>query len=136
MPGPNGKAKTKSTTMASGARRKRGGGGSAGAAEPTKREAQASSGARTKGKEKPARPRRTGRDLSLDDMKRKGTWAKKNYAREKLPPLQDTDGNPTDFALQAEEWGEPVPRTDLEARRIGHKGKLLLAEYRRRKKGQ
>lgn len=72
--------------------------------------------------------------MSLDEMRRKGSWAARFYGRfGPLPPLVDAKGRPTRFALSAAAWGERVPRTEAQARAIARKGRRLLAEYRRRK---
>jgi hypothetical protein len=75
------------------------------------------------------------RDMTPDDMRRKGSWAVRFYGRAKLPPLRDVDGRPTRFALTAAAWGEPVPKTVAAARKIAAKGERLLAAYRRAKMG-
>jgi Domain of unknown function (DUF6321) len=78
-----------------------------------------------------------GRDMSVTDMRRKGSWAVRFYGRKgKLPPLLTKDGKPTRFALTAAAWGEPVPRTVAAARRIAAKGHRLLAKYSRTKPAQ
>ncbi|HTV02194.1 MAG TPA: DUF6321 domain-containing protein [Luteitalea sp.] len=67
------------------------------------------------------------RDMSPDEMRRKGSWAVRFYGRSgDLPPLVDDAGKPTRFALTARAWGEPVPRTPEAARRIAAKGRRLL----------
>jgi Domain of unknown function (DUF6321) len=71
--------------------------------------------------------------MTLQEMRRKGSWAVRFYGRDKLPPLVDADGQPTRHALSAHAWGEPVPRTVTAARRIAAKGERLLARYRRLK---
>jgi Domain of unknown function (DUF6321) len=72
------------------------------------------------------------RDMSAQDMKRKGSWAVRFYGRQgPLPALRQRDGQPTRFALTAAAWGEPVPRTVAAARRIAAKGRRLLASYAR-----
>jgi hypothetical protein len=71
--------------------------------------------------------------MSLEDMRRKGSWAMRFYGRKTLPPLVDAKGNPTRFALSAHAWGEPVPKTIAAARRIAAKGKQLLERYERQK---
>lgn len=71
-------------------------------------------------------------DMSLQEMRRKGSWAVRFYGRAgKLPPLKDDEGKPTRFALTAAAWGEPVPRTVTAARRIAAKGHALLKRYKR-----
>jgi hypothetical protein len=72
-------------------------------------------------------------EMTLQEMRRKGSWAVRFYGREKLPPLLTADGQPTRHALSAQAWGEPVPRTVAAARRIAAKGERLLARYRRLK---
>jgi len=74
--------------------------------------------------------------MTLQEMRRKGSWAVRVYGRDKLPPLVDADGQPTRHALSAHAWGEPVPRTVTAARRIAAKGERLLARYRRLKDGR
>ncbi|MBR0904393.1 DUF6321 domain-containing protein [Bradyrhizobium liaoningense] len=72
-------------------------------------------------------------DMTLQEMRRKGSWAVRFYGRAKLPPLVDAKGQPTGHALSAHAWGEPVPKTVAAARRIAAKGERLLARYRRAK---
>ena len=68
------------------------------------------------------------KDMSREEMRRKGSWATRFYGRKRLPPLTK-NGKPTRFALTAAAWGEPVPRTVAAARRIAAKGRRLLARY-------
>jgi hypothetical protein len=66
-------------------------------------------------------------EMSVSDMRRKGSWASRFYGRKgKLPPLVDENGEPTRFALTAAAWGEPVPKTEAAARKIAAKGHRLL----------
>lgn len=74
---------------------------------------------------------RKGKDMSLTDMKRKGSWATRFYGRKVLPALKDNKGLPTRFAKTAAAWGEPIPTTEAAARRIAKKGKRLLERYKR-----
>jgi hypothetical protein len=75
-------------------------------------------------------------EMSVTDMRRKGSWAVRFYGRKgKLPPLLTKTGKPTRFALTAAAWGEPVPRTLAAARRIAAKGRRLLEAYSRSKQG-
>jgi hypothetical protein len=78
--------------------------------------------------------RKSMRDMTPDEMRRKGSWAVRFYGRAKLPPLVDAKGRPTRLALTARAWGEPVPRTVSAARRIAAKGRRLLDRYRARQK--
>ena len=77
---------------------------------------------------------RHGSKMSASDLKRKGSWARRFYGRANLPPLVDKKGNPTRLALTARAWGEPVPRTEAQARRIANKGTRLLAKYKNAKR--
>jgi Domain of unknown function (DUF6321) len=73
--------------------------------------------------------------MSLEEKRRKGSWATRFYGRSgKLPPLRGKDGRPTRFALTAAAWGEPVARTIAAARKIATKGRRLLMEYKRERK--
>jgi hypothetical protein len=74
-------------------------------------------------------------EMTPADMRRKGSWAVRFYGRAKLPPLVDKDGQPTRHALSAHAWGEPVPKTEIAARRIAAKGQQLLARYHKSKQG-
>lgn len=72
------------------------------------------------------------RDMTPEEMKRKGSWASRFYGRKgPLPPLMK-DGKPTRFALTAAAWGEPVPKTEAAARQIAAKGRRLLEEAKKR----
>ena len=71
------------------------------------------------------------RDMTPEDMRRKGSWATRFYGRDPLPALVDAKGEPTRFALSAHAWGEPVPKTEAAARRIADKGRRLLERYRK-----
>jgi hypothetical protein len=75
------------------------------------------------------------REMTAVEMKRKGSWARRFYGREKLPPLVDERGRPTRYALTAAAWGEPVPKTVPEARRIAAKGARLLERAERTQRG-
>lgn len=68
-------------------------------------------------------------DMTPEEMRRKGSWAVRFYGRETLPPLQKANGEPTRFALSAHAWGEPVPKTEAQARKIADKGHRLLKRY-------
>ena len=76
--------------------------------------------------------KRARKDMTHEEMRRKGSWATRFYGRAKLPPLVDARGKPTRFALSAHAWGEPVPRTEAAARRIAAKGRRLLSAARKR----
>lgn len=70
-------------------------------------------------------------EMTVTEMKRKGSWARRFYGRKNLPALTDKSGKPTRFALTARAWGEPVPRNVSSARKIAEKGERLLARAKR-----
>lgn len=43
--------------------------------------------------------------------------------------MQNAKGQPTRLALAAHAWGEPVPKTMADARKLAAKGKRLLERY-------
>jgi len=152
---PKAKAKTKAKTKTASAKKKTGRktAGRKKAAKSGSRAGSATASARTSRREKDPRGGLTaaGRkafaerdgshlkpgvtkplsEMSPMEMKRKGSWAVRFYARDKLPALVDRNGDPTRFALSAHAWGEPVPKTEAAARRIAAKGERLLKRYRR-----
>jgi len=74
---------------------------------------------------------RHGKKMTVSDLRRKGSWARRFYGRKVLPPLVDKKGRPTRLALTAKAWGEPVPRTEAQARVIANKGTRLLQRYKK-----
>jgi hypothetical protein len=74
--------------------------------------------------------------MTLDEMRRKGSWATRFYGRASLPPLVKPNGEPTRFALSAHAWGEKVPANEADARKIAEKGRKLLQRYRDQKARQ
>ena len=71
--------------------------------------------------------------MTPQEMKRKGSWAVRFYGRDPLPPLVDANGRPTRLALSAHAWGEKVPTTEAQARRIAEAGRRLLDRYQKLK---
>jgi hypothetical protein len=69
-------------------------------------------------------------EMTPEEMRRKGSWAVRFYGRETLPPLVKANGEPTRFALSAHAWGEKVPATAAQARKIAEKGRRLLERYK------
>lgn len=65
--------------------------------------------------------------MTTEEMRRKGSFLRRHYANPR-GPLQDTQGNPTRLALQAQAWGERAPRTDADVQRLANKGTKLLAK--------
>ncbi len=68
-----------------------------------------------------------------EKMRRKGSFLRRHFATLR-GPLKDEDGNPTRLALQAQAWGEPVPKTKRDAQRLARKGSELLERYARASK--
>ena len=69
-------------------------------------------------------------EMTAEEMRRKGSWAARFYGRKSLPPLRKPNGEPTRFALSAHAWGEKVPTTEVQARKIAERGRKLLERYR------
>lgn len=67
-----------------------------------------------------------------EKMKRKGSFLRRHFANLQ-GPLVGEDGKPTRLALQAQAWGEPVPKTPAAAKKLADKGTRLLEKYRRTK---
>lgn len=63
-----------------------------------------------------------------EKMKRKGSFLRRHYANLR-GPLVDENGEPTRLALQAQAWGEKVPKTAAAAKKLADKGAKLLEEY-------
>lgn len=64
-----------------------------------------------------------------DKMRRKGSFLRRMFGREKMPPLVDKQGRPTRLALSAQAWGEKTPKTEADARKLADKGAKLLEKY-------
>lgn len=59
---------------------------------------------------------------------RKGSFLRRHFANPR-GPMADDKGEPTRLALSAHAWGEPVPRTKTDAKKLAAKGTTLLDEY-------
>ena len=68
-----------------------------------------------------------------EDMKRKGSFLRRHYGKKTTSPLRDDHGEPTRYAKQAHAWGEPVPKTQADVKKLARKGEQLLERYRRAK---
>lgn len=66
------------------------------------------------------------RDMTPDDMRRKGSFLRRHYGRKNPFRLVDAKGEPTRYALQAQAWGERLPRTPEDIQRLAEKGRKLL----------
>ena len=67
-----------------------------------------------------------------EKMKRKGSFLRRHFANPR-GPMQDEDGNPTRLALSANAWGEKVPKTKADAKKLAEKGSKLLEKYHQEK---
>ena len=63
-----------------------------------------------------------------EKMRRKGSFLRRHFANPR-GPLVDDRGEPTRLALSAPAWGERLPKTAADARRLAAKGAKLLAQY-------
>ncbi len=62
-----------------------------------------------------------------EKMKRKGSFLTRSFTHPRGPMVKD--GEPTRLALSAHAWGEPVPKTEAEAKKLAEKGRKLLEKY-------
>ena len=67
-----------------------------------------------------------------EKMRRKGSFLRRHFARPR-GPMRDAKGRPTRLALSAHAWGEPVPKTMADAKKLAEKGKKLLERYAKTK---
>ena len=65
-----------------------------------------------------------------EKMVRKGSFLRRHYANPR-GPVVDPKGQPTRQALQAAAWGEPVPKSEGDEKKLAAKGSELLEEYHR-----
>lgn len=68
-----------------------------------------------------------------EKMRRKGSFLRRHYAGP-AKPLTKPNGEPTRHALQARAWGEPLPKTQADVRKLAAKGQRLLDRYQSAKK--
>lgn len=69
-------------------------------------------------------------------MRRKGSFLRRHYGgRAAQLPLTDKNGDTSRQALQAHAWGEPVPKTAADVKRLGELGTQLLEQYSSSKSG-
>ncbi len=74
------------------------------------------------------RPGVTGPADTPQKRVRKGSFLRRHFANPQ-GPMVDAKGGPTRLALSAHAWGEPVPHTLSDAKKLAAKGKQLLADY-------
>lgn len=61
-----------------------------------------------------------------EKKKRKGSFLARHFTTPPGPVVKD--GEPTRQALQAAAWGEPVPKTEADEKKLAAKGRRLLAQ--------
>jgi Domain of unknown function (DUF6321) len=71
------------------------------------------------------------KEMTASEMKRKGAFLRRHYANPRGKKLVDAKGKPTRYALQAQAWGEPVPKSMRDVRKLAVKGKRLLEKSKR-----
>jgi hypothetical protein len=59
--------------------------------------------------------------------RRKGSFLTRHFTSPRGPVVKD--GKPTRQALQAAAWGEPVPKTAADEKKLAAKGRKLLEDY-------
>ena len=64
-----------------------------------------------------------------EKQQRKGSFLRRHFANENAGPLADDKGKPTRHALSAVAWGEPVPKTPGDVKKLAKKGTELLEQY-------
>lgn len=73
------------------------------------------------------RPGVQGKADTPQKLRRKGSFLRRHFAHPRGPMVKD--GKPTRLALSAHAWGEPVPKDMKAAKRLAHKGAVLLKKY-------
>ncbi len=63
-----------------------------------------------------------------EKMVRKGSFLRRHFAHPR-GPMKDEKGEPTRLALSAHAWGEDVPQTATDAKRLAEEGHELLEQY-------
>ncbi len=70
-----------------------------------------------------------------EKMVRKGSFLRRHFANPR-GPMKDDKGEPTRLALSAHAWGEDVPQTMGDAKKLAEEGHQLLEEYHTIKDGE
>ncbi len=63
-----------------------------------------------------------------EKKRRKGSFLTRHFTSPPGPVMKD--GKPTRQALQAAAWGEPVPKTETDEKKLAAKGRKLLDLYK------
>ena len=74
------------------------------------------------------RPGVTGEADTPQKKVRKGSFLRRHFANPQ-GPMVDAQGEPTRLALSAHAWGEPVPHSPADAKKLAAKGADLLGQY-------
>lgn len=64
-----------------------------------------------------------------EKQQRKGSFLRRHFANKDAGPLEDEKGKPTRHALSAAAWGEPVPKTPADVKKLASKGTDLLDQF-------
>ena len=64
-----------------------------------------------------------------EKQKRKGSFLRRHFANPQAGLLTDDKGEPTRHALSAAAWGEPVPKSAADVKKLAAKGSELLEKY-------
>ena len=67
-----------------------------------------------------------------EKMRRKGSFLRRHFVSLR-GPLVDDKGEPTRLALSAQAWGEKIPKSAEDTKRLAAKGDKLLAQYAKAK---
>lgn len=63
---------------------------------------------------------------TAEKKRRKGSFLTRHFTTPPGPVIKD--GEPTRQALQATAWGEPIPKTEADEKKLAAKGRKLLEE--------
>jgi len=66
---------------------------------------------------------------TAEKQKRKGSFLRRHFANPNAGPLEDAKGKPTRHALSAQAWGEPLPKTAADVKKLAEKGSDLLEQF-------
>lgn len=73
-----------------------------------------------------------GTPKNAEEMKRKGSFLRRHFANP-AGSMTDDAGEPTRLALSAHAWGEKVPKTMEDAKKLAAKGTKLLDQAKKAK---
>ena len=70
-----------------------------------------------------------GKATTPEELRRKGSFLRRFYGKDNIPPLKLPNGKPSRFALAAVAWGESVPTSNKAVKVLADKGETLLKRY-------